>query len=159
MVAEPLTTGTGLYGFDMRWNRAVITWFLIVVAESVHGTMRQLFIAPLIGDRLARQIGVLTGSGIIFAIALASIRWIGLRSFAEQFRVGFLWAVMMLVFEFGLGAALGYSWERMLSDYALTKGGFMGLGLIFLLFAPALAIRVRNFKSYPAVSDAERRSS
>jgi hypothetical protein len=129
----------------MRWPRAFAAWLFIVVAESIHGTIRQLLIVPAIGDMLARQIGVLIGSAIIFVIAWACIRWIGARSFREQLSIGMLWVVLMAVFEFSLGTALGYTRERMLSDYNLAEGGFMGFGLLFMLFAPALAARVRGF--------------
>jgi hypothetical protein len=129
----------------MSWSRALISWFLIVVAESIHGTVRQLFIAPAIGDLPARQIGVVIGSAIIFAIAWACIRWIGSKSFGQQICVGLLWIVLISIFEFGLGMALGYTRERMLSDYDLTKGGYMSLGLLFMLFAPALAAKARGF--------------
>ncbi|MGA7936429.1 MAG: hypothetical protein WCA35_22935 [Kovacikia sp.] len=128
----------------MRWPRAFTAWLLIVVAESIHGTIRQLLIAPAIGDMPARQIGVLIGSAIIFVIAWACIRWIGAKSFGEQLRVGLLWVVLMAIFEFSLGTALGYTRERMLSDYNLAEGGFMGFGLLFMLFAPALAARARG---------------
>ena len=53
----------------MSWIRALLAWLLIVVAESIHGAARQLFLAPAIGDLPARQVGVLTGSVIILAIA------------------------------------------------------------------------------------------
>jgi hypothetical protein len=128
----------------MHWPRAFTAWLLIVVAESIHGTIRQLLIAPAIGDMQARQIGVLIGSAIIFVIAWACIRWIGAKSFGEQLRVGLLWVVLITVFEFSLGTALGYTRERMLSDYNLAEGGFMGFGLLFMLFAPALAARARG---------------
>lgn len=123
----------------MNWPRALVTWILIVIAESIHGTVRQLFIAPALGELPTRQVGVLIGSAIIFLIAMTSIRWIGARSFGEQFSVGLLWVVLIVIFEFSLGAALGYSRERMLSDYNMAEGGFMALGLLFMLFAPALA--------------------
>ena len=52
---------------------------------------------------------------------------------------------MTLLFELSLGRfVLGYSWERILSDYNLPKGGLMGFGLLFLLFAPRLAARLRG---------------
>ncbi len=136
-----------------------MTWFLIVIAESIHGTIRQLFIAPTLGDLLARQVGVLIGSVIIFAIALISIRWIGSRLFAEQFRVGLLWVVLILIFEFSLGTALGYSLERMLSDYNIAQGGFMVFGLLFMLFAPALAAKVRGFGQPPIDTHVKGQSS
>jgi hypothetical protein len=128
----------------MSWHRALAVWLLIVIAESIHGIVRQVFLAPVIGDLPARQVGILIGSAIIFAIAWACIRWISAGSFAEQLKVGLLWVVLIAIFEFSLGAALGYSRERMLSDYNVAEGGFMGLGLLFMLFAPALAAKARD---------------
>lgn len=126
-----------------------MTVLLIVIAESIHGAIRQLFVAPALGDLPARQVGVLIGSAIIFAIAITFVRWIDSRSFGEQFRVGILWVVLTLTFEFSLGAALGYSRKRMLSDYNMAEGGFMALGLLFMLFAPALAAKARGFGPHP----------
>jgi hypothetical protein len=130
---------------SMSWPKAFVAWLLIVIAESIHGTIRQLFIAPSIGALPARQLGVLIGSTIIFAIAWACIRWIGARSLGEQLRVGLFWVVLIAIVEFSLGSALGYTRERMLSDYNLAEGGTMGFGLLFTLLAPALAARVRGF--------------
>ena len=134
----------------MSWPKALLTWFLIVIAESIHGTLRELFVAPILGDLPARQLGVLIGSAIVFTIAWVTVHWINARSFAEQFRVGLLWVTLMVIFEISLGAALGYSLKRILSDYNMAEGGFMGLGLLFMLFAPALAARVRRFGSHRA---------
>jgi hypothetical protein len=132
----------------MSWSRALAVWLLIVMAESVHGFIRQRFIAPLVGEVSANQIGVLIGSIIIFIIAWLYIHWIGAISFRQQLGVGVLWVILILIFEFSLGIALGYSQERMLSGYNLAKGGLMPLGLAFMLFAPNLAARVRRFGQY-----------
>jgi hypothetical protein len=48
--------------------RALAVWLLIISAEVVHGTLRTLFLAPLIGDFHARQVSVFTGSAIILTI-------------------------------------------------------------------------------------------
>ncbi|MDF1530483.1 MAG: hypothetical protein P1R74_15300 [Sedimenticola sp.] len=117
-----------------------------MIAESINGTIRQLFIAPSLGDLPAHQIGLLIGSAIIFLISISFIRWIGARSFGDQFRVGLLWVVLIVIFEFSLGGALGYSWKHMLADYNIADGGYMPLGLLFLLFAPALAAKARGFR-------------
>ncbi len=130
----------------MRWSRALAAWLMIVAAETLHGTIRQLFIAPAVGDLPARQIGVAIGSAIIFVIALLTIRWIGSKTIKQQFIVGLLWVVLIILFEFGLGSALGYSRERMLSDYNLMQGGYMGLGLLFMLISPAMAARVTGLR-------------
>ena len=132
----------------MSWIRALLAWLLIVVAESIHGAARQLFLAPAIGDLPARQVGVLIGSAIILAIAAFTIRWIGARTLREQFGVGLAWVVLIVVFEFGLGTTLGYTRDRMLQDYDLTQGGFMGFGLLLMLLAPALAARLRGLNRH-----------
>jgi hypothetical protein len=129
----------------MSWPRALAAWLLIVVAETVHGTLRKLFLVPAIGDLPARQVGVPVGSLIIFVVAWLTIRWIGARTLGQQLAVGAAWLVLIVAFEFALGTALGYSWARMLEDYDLAAGGYMGFGLFFLLLAPFLAARVRGF--------------
>lgn len=127
-----------------HWPRALAAWLMIVVAESVHGTLRQFFIAPVMGDLPARQLGVVTGSLIILAVAVLTIRWIGARTLAAQLKVGVAWVVLIVVFEFSLGSALGYTTERMLADYDVPAGGYMGFGLLFMLLSPALAARLRR---------------
>ena len=127
----------------MNWTRALAAWVMIAAAETLHGILRQLLLAPFIGELAARQLGVFTGSLIIFAVAWFTIRWIGARTVAEQIRVGSAWVVLMVVFELALGTALGYSPQRILADYDLTKGGMMGFGITFMLFAPFLAAKSR----------------
>lgn len=130
----------------MRWSRALLAWLLIVLAESVHGILRQRFLAPAIGDLPARQVGVFVGSAILFAVAWLTIRWIGARRVREQFAIGMMWVALIVAFEISLGLALGYSRERMLSDYDLANGGWMGFGLLFLLCAPWLAAKARGLR-------------
>lgn len=130
----------------MRWSRALVAWLLIVLAETVHGVLRQLFLTPAIGDLPARQVGVFVGSAIIFAVAWLTIRWIGARRARELFAIGAVWVALIVAFEVSLGLALGYSRERMLSDYDLANGGWMGFGLLFLLCAPWLAAKARGLR-------------
>jgi hypothetical protein len=117
---------------------------LIVLAETVHGTAREMFIAPVLGDLRARQLGVLVGSLIIFAIACGTIRWMHLATPRSQLQAGALWVAFTLTFEILLGLFIGASWERILSDYNPLRGGFMVLGLAFMFFAPRLAAKLRR---------------
>ena len=130
----------------MNWKRAFYVWLLIAVAESVHGTLRRLFLVPRIGELLSHQIGVAVGSAIIFTIAWLCIRWFGPGSHREQLQVGTLWVVLTLIFEFTLGYFFGYSLERIFSDYNIAKGGLMVFGVLLMLFSPALAAKARGLK-------------
>lgn len=125
--------------------RALAIWLLIVFAESVHGTLRQLFLAPLIGDLAARRIAFFVAILLIFLITYFFIRWINAPTVKSLFAVGLMWTILMTLFEFGLGHfVMNYSWERMLEDYDLSRGGLMGFGLLFMICAPWLAAKLRG---------------
>jgi hypothetical protein len=128
---------------SMRWSRVLLAWLLIVIAESVHGVLRRLLLEPIIGDLHARQLAVITGSVLIFIIAWYCTRWIGARTFAEQLKTGVTWALLMLAFEIGVGRAIGYSWQRILSDYDPAAGGFLAVGFVFMMFSPVMTARIQ----------------
>lgn len=129
----------------MPLNRTLAVWLLIILAETVHGVLRGLFLVPVVGDLRARQIGVVTGSLIILAIAIASIRWMGAKTRRELLAVGALWLALTLAFEFLFGRYVaGASWQRLLSDYDPSQGGFLALGMIVLALSPLIAAKLRG---------------
>jgi hypothetical protein len=111
---------------------------LIMLAETGHGVVRELFIAPVIGGLRARQVGVVVACVIIFVIAWFTARWMGARTLHQQLKVGALWVLLTLVFEFALGRAMGTSWSHILADYNPARGGLMLLGLAFMFCTPLL---------------------
>jgi hypothetical protein len=127
----------------MRWRKAISVWLLIIVIESVHGVLRNVLLAPAIGDFEARQAGVFIGSALILLIAWLMAPWLNLSGRAQFAGVGLLWVGLTLLFEFSLGLAMGLSWERMASDYDVTRGGLLPLGLIVMAFAPYAGARLR----------------
>ena len=129
------------------WQRGLLAWMLIILAETAHGMLRELFIAPAIGDLRARQVGVLVGSVIVLAVAWLTARWLDARSRRLQFMVGAQWVALTLSFEILLGRAIGTSWERIASDFNPARGGFMLAGLAVLFFAPRIAAKLRGVDS------------
>ena len=122
--------------------RGFTVWLLIIFAESVHGTLRELFLAPIVGDFTARRIAFFVGLLLIFGITYLFLDWIKAPSVRSLFVVGLTWMILTALFEFGLGIlVLNYSWERMFEDYDLSRGGLMGLGLVFMFFVPYLAAK------------------
>lgn len=122
--------------------RGFTIWLLIIFAESIHGTLRQLFLAPLVGDFTARRIAFFIGLLLIFGITYLFIRWINATSFKALLAVGIMWMILTAMFEFGLGRfVMNLSWERIFEDYDLSRGGLMGFGLLFMIFAPYLAAK------------------
>jgi hypothetical protein len=125
--------------------RVLLVWLLIIFVESVHGTLRQMFLAPLVGDFTARRIAFFVGIGLIFAVALLTVRWLAAPSPRSLYLAGLVWMMLTASFEVLIGRfAMDLSWERILEDYDLTRGGLMAFGLLFLLFAPTIAARIRS---------------
>jgi len=123
------------------WYRAVMVWMVLMLFETLHGAVREVFIAPRIGALHARQLGVPVGCAIVFVVAWFAARWLGATMRAQQLVVGGLWVLLTLLFEFTLGRAVGTSWNQMLSDYNPARGGLMVLGLVFMFVTPMLVAR------------------
>lgn len=133
--------------------RAFAVWLAIIAIETAHGVLRTALLAPLVGDLTARQIGVPIGSLLIFAVACLCIQRIAARTRLQLLGVGLLWVVLTVLFEVGLERlVLGLPWDRITEDYDLTRGGFLGLGLLFMAVSPLLAAWVRGQKPPPARS-------
>lgn len=124
--------------------RGFLIWLMIILAESIHGTIRQLFLAPLVGDFPARRIAVFTGMILIFLVTWLFVNWIAAPNVRSLFAIGLFWIILTAMFEFGLGFfVFGFSSERLFEDYDISRGGLMGFGLLFMFFAPFLACKLR----------------
>mgnify|MGYP001191849598 CR=1 FL=1 len=106
-------------------RRACAAWLLLIGAESLHGTLRELFLKPYVGDLRARQLALLTGSAIVVAVACAVTRWIRADTPRTRWLVGLLWAALTLSFEVSLGRfVLGYSWfatQRSITRFCASR--------------------------------------
>ncbi len=125
--------------------RSLAVWFALIAAEILHGIARGIILVPHVGEFRSNQIGVFTGSVIILAIALLSIRWINASGTAVLLSVGGLWLVLTLTFEIVFGrCVVGASWERISADFNLLKGGLLPIGMLILLLSPLLAGKIRG---------------
>lgn len=131
-------------GHDVSWRRALAVWLLIVVLESAQGVLRQLYLVPVLGDLRSCQLGVASGTVIIFLVAVAAARWIGAARARTLLGVGVIWVGLTLAFEVGLGLVLGLPFQGLLADYRPSEGGYLGVGMMLMLLAPLLASRLRN---------------
>lgn len=123
--------------------RAFAVWLLLITAEVIHGIVRTLLLTPVVGDLRARQLGVLTGSLLIVLITALTIRWIRASRRRTLLMIGGTWVVLTVAFEIGLGRMMGYSWERLGSDYNLIEGGLLPIGFVIMATSPLIAAHLR----------------
>jgi hypothetical protein len=118
---------------------------MLMAVEVVHGTLRAIFLVPVVGDLCARRIGVLIGSLLILIVCFLTIGWVGVVRTRSLIRVGLSWLALTVGFELGLGRfVFGYSWGRIASDYDLLHGGLMPIGLAVLALSPIVTARLRS---------------
>jgi hypothetical protein len=131
----------------MVLRRALVIWLLIIAAEFIHGILRELLLVPIVGDFRARQISVFTGSLMILIISCLFVRWLRADSLRALIGIGLLWLALTLLFELGFGRLiLQLSWQRLLSDYDMRRGGLLPFGLLWLTLSPLLAAKLRGIK-------------
>ena len=129
----------------MIWLRALAVWLIMMAAETVHGILRTLLLAPQVGELRARQIAFFSGSAIILGTAYLFINWIGARTVRVLLVIGFMWMVLTLGFEAAVGIyGFGFGWERIFAEYDPRTGSLMLFGLFVLLLAPLIAFRLRR---------------
>jgi len=117
--------------------RALIAWLAIMVLEVGNGLLRKVFVEPLVGDLVARQVGVAIGSLMVVLVAYLLAGWLRLRRKPSMALVGMAWVALTIGFEIVLGRLLmGLSWARILSDYDVMRGGLMPVGLLVMASAP-----------------------
>jgi hypothetical protein len=113
----------------------------ILVLASLNGAVRDLLVAPRIGDTLARAISTLVLCGLVLLVTWRSIRWIAPHSRREALAVGLLWLVLTLTFEVGAGRLSGKPGSVIFSDYDILRGRIWVLVPIVTVFAPLWAMR------------------
>ncbi len=125
--------------------RALAVWFVLITAESIHGTLRFFFLSPRVGEHRSGQIGVIVASALILLVAFLFIRWIGAVTTGSLLAVGLFWLALTLAFEFGAGHFLFHrSWESLTADYRISEGGLMPFGMVILILSPLIAARLRG---------------
>jgi hypothetical protein len=133
------------------WLRAVGLWFFLMLAETLHGLWRVKVLDLWTGDAAARDISVFTGSLVILLITLACIGLIAARSARTLVLVGFTWMVLTIAYELALARFVFHlSWAEIASDFNLSQGSLLPIGLLFLMFSSLLATRLRRQLTEPA---------
>ncbi len=124
----------------MFWLYATLTWLLFAALAVGLGTLRVLYLQPLVGEGAAHVLGTLFGCALFLALISRFVRWTGVHRKPRLVALGLFWALAAIAFEFGFGRFVrGLSWQVLLADYNLLAGRVWVLVLLTLYFGPRLA--------------------
>jgi hypothetical protein len=118
-------------------TKYIFGWFILLVAAIINGAIREGVYKQQLGDLGAHQLSTLTGILLFAVLIWGMARLWPIPTQKEAWRIGILWVMMTVCFEFLFGHfVMGHSWERLLHDYNLLEGRVWILVLIWTLLAP-----------------------
>jgi hypothetical protein len=125
--------------------RAVAVWLGLALLASLNGAFRESVLVPRMSETAARAISTVMLSVVILMAALAAIGWISPAPHRDAWRIGVLWVVLTLAFEFLAGHYLfRIPWRELTRDYNILQGRIWVLVLIVTAVAPAVAAAFRE---------------
>ena len=125
--------------------RATAVWVLILLFAVLNGAVREGLLIPRLGETAARALSTVILSLLVLASTWFTIPRIGPPSSREALKIGLLWLVLTLGFEFLFGHyVFGNSWSMLLEDYNLSRGRIWILVPVLVLVAPYWTARMRG---------------
>lgn len=126
----------------LRW---FLVWCAIVPIAILNGSVRDLLIAPRVGDPVAHVISTLLLCLAILALTWLTMGWIGPVDMRQAAAIGLRWLLLTIVFEFLAGRfVFGTPWSRLIADYDLMQGRIWIFVPVTTAIAPWLAWRGRH---------------
>lgn len=122
----------------------IITWFGIMILAVINGAIREALYKSYTGELAAHQI-----STVILLILITFYLWVllsywPLKSSPQAWSIGFIWLLMTLSFEFGVGRFVaGNPWSKLFHDYNLLAGRVWIFIPLWVLSAPYVLSRMR----------------
>lgn len=115
-----------------------LLWLPMILIAVLNGTARDLGYKKYLGELLARQLSTIVLI-IVFGIYIGFVlQKYPPANLGQSVKIGILWLVLTLLFEFGLGLAGGKSWAELLSDYNILQGKLWVLVPLWVAVAPYL---------------------
>ena len=125
--------------------RALFVWFGLLALAIINGGIREALIIPRTGELAGHALSTIMLCVLILALAWLTIRWMRPASAGGAWRIGGLWVLLVLTFEFLAGHYLfGTSWNELLADYNVARGRIWPLVLVTTVAAPYVAGTVRG---------------
>jgi hypothetical protein len=125
--------------------RATVVWFLILLFAVLNGGVREGWLIPRFGELKGRALSTILLCILVLASSWFTIGWIRPSSTGEALKVGVLWLVLTLGFEFLVGHyVFGNSWAALLEDYNVSRGRLWILVPLLVLVAPLMMARMKR---------------
>lgn len=121
--------------------RVLAVWLLFIPLAILNGAVRESILVPWMGQTALPLSGVLL-SCLIFLTTYLLFPF--LKASGQVWRIGAIWLLMTVLFEFCFGRAMGKPWGVLIEQYNV-QGGNLWVVVLFVVFvSPWLTSRLRG---------------
>jgi hypothetical protein len=132
-------------------RRALAVWLVILLLANLNGALREVLLIRPLGPMAGRALSTILLSAIVFLVSWFTVGWIGPATAGDALRIGILWLVLTLAFEFLVGHYLfRQPWPALLEDYDLSRGRIWVLALLAVLTAPLITAHLKGLFRSPS---------
>jgi hypothetical protein len=126
-------------------GRYLLAWTPMVFIAIANGALRVLTFGKMLPVLRAHQLPTAIGIVALGLYIWAVIRLWPPSSAQQALRIGCVWVLLTIAFEFTFGrVVMGNSWSRLLQDYNLLQGRVWLVVLAWLALAPYALHRLRH---------------
>jgi Na+/proline symporter len=127
----------------MLYLKSLGIWFILAVSAIVVATFRIGVLLPPFGEQTAHQLGTILYLIVQFLIIYFFIKKMKIKETKTLLRIGILWVVITIIFEFVFGHfVMGHPWQKLFADYNLLNGRLWVLVLLNNIFAPLISGKI-----------------
>ena len=128
------------------WIKILCLCLMLAGVETLHGIARNVFAAPKIGNKRAKQYSVISGTLLAFAVCYIMIPLLDIVIEYQLILIGLVLAVFMAAFDIILARfVVQLKWELIINDFNPAKGNYLIFGLILLVMIPYAVMKLKSF--------------
>ena len=122
----------------MHVIRSLLVWLCFIPVAILNGGLRQYVLVRWLGE-----VGANALSGVLLSLFILLITWLLLPRIVrynqkESYRIGIVWMLLTIEFEFTFGLTGGISFRDLLSAYNPMSGNLWLLVVVTTFGAPRL---------------------
>jgi hypothetical protein len=116
----------------------------LAVTETLHGIVRNAFIAPKIGRKRAQRYSIFSGTRLAFGLCYAALPFLPLQTVLQHLMAGIFLALFMALYDMVLARfVFHYRWAAIKREFDPKSGNYLLYGLLMLCFIPLVTAFLR----------------
>jgi hypothetical protein len=108
----------------------------MIALAFANAAIRQLIFIKYFTELRAHQFSTITLMSFCSVYVWLIFSFLNIQKSGQAFRIGLMWMILTIAFEFSLGRLTNHSWTELLQQYNFFSGHIWPLFLLWLLFLP-----------------------